>query len=70
MVMTGGLASNLELGNVNMDDLITEKTMVVSISHRGYIKRIPSSTYKAQRRGSKGLKGPVKGRSNSAPLCS
>ncbi len=49
--------SNLELGNVNMDDLITEETMVVSISHRGYIKRIPSSTYKAQRRGGKGLKG-------------
>ena len=49
--------SNMELGNVNMDDLITEETMVVSISHRGYIKRIPSSTYKAQRRGGKGLKG-------------
>jgi len=49
--------SNIELGNVNMDDLITEETMVVSISHRGYIKRIPSSTYKAQRRGGKGLKG-------------
>ncbi len=49
--------SDMELGNVNMDDLITEETMVVSISHRGYIKRIPSSTYKAQRRGGKGLKG-------------
>ena len=49
--------SNMELGNVNMDDLITEETMVVSISHRGYIKRIPSSTYKAQRRGGNGLKG-------------
>ena len=40
--------SNIELGNVNMDDLITEETMVVSISHRGYIKRIPSSTYKSR----------------------
>lgn len=49
--------SNIELGNVNMDDLITEETMVVSISHRGYIKRCASSTYKAQRRGGKGMKG-------------
>ena len=31
--------------------------MVVSISHRGYIKRTPVSTYRAQRRGGKGLKG-------------
>ncbi len=31
--------------------------MVVSISHQGYIKRTPSSVYRAQRRGGKGLKG-------------
>jgi DNA gyrase subunit A len=31
--------------------------MVVSISHRGYIKRTPTSVYRAQRRGGKGLKG-------------
>ena len=31
--------------------------MVVSISHRGYIKRTPVSTYRAQRRGGKGIKG-------------
>ena len=31
--------------------------MVVSISHKGYIKRTPSSVYRAQRRGGKGLKG-------------
>ena len=49
--------SNIELGNVNMDDLITEETMVVSISHRGYIKRIPSSTCKACNVAAKGLKG-------------
>ena len=46
-----------ELGNVDLADLITEENMVVSISHRGYIKRTPVSTYKAQRRGGKGLKG-------------
>ena len=37
--------------------LIKEETMVVSISHRGYIKRTPASVYRAQRRGGKGLKG-------------
>ncbi|MDH3719479.1 MAG: DNA gyrase subunit A, partial [Planctomycetota bacterium] len=37
--------------------LITEETMVVSISHNGYIKRTPASVYRAQRRGGKGLKG-------------
>lgn len=49
--------SGEELGNFDMEDLITEENMVVSISHRGYIKRTPLSTYRAQRRGGKGLKG-------------
>ncbi len=49
--------SHEELGNVDLEDLITEETMVVSISHRGYIKRTPSSVYNTQRRGGKGLKG-------------
>ena len=49
--------SGEEIGAVDLDDLITEETMVVSISHRGYIKRTPMSTYRAQRRGGKGLKG-------------
>jgi len=46
-----------EIGPVDLEDLITEETMVVSISHRGYIKRTPISVYRAQRRGGKGLKG-------------
>ncbi len=46
-----------ELGNIDLEDLIREETMVVSISHRGYIKRTPASVYRAQRRGGKGLKG-------------
>lgn len=49
--------SGEELGEVNMEDLIEEETMVVSISHNGYIKRTPSSTYRAQKRGGKGIKG-------------
>lgn len=46
-----------ELSHIGMEDLITEENMVVSISHRGYIKRTPSSVYRAQRRGGKGIKG-------------
>nr|WP_261342262.1 DNA gyrase subunit A [Aeoliella mucimassa] len=49
--------SGEEIGEVNMEDLIEEETMVVSISHNGYIKRTPASTYRAQRRGGKGIKG-------------
>ncbi|WP_145422596.1 DNA gyrase subunit A [Planctomycetes bacterium K23_9] len=46
-----------EIGNIDLEDLITEETMVVSISHQGYIKRTPSSVYNTQKRGGKGLKG-------------
>lgn len=49
--------SDEELGNIDLEDLITEETMVVSLSHEGYIKRTPSSVYNTQRRGGKGLKG-------------
>ena len=49
--------SHEELGDIDMEDLIEEETMVVSISHNGYIKRTASSVYRAQRRGGKGLKG-------------
>ena len=49
--------SGEELGDIDLEDLITEETMVVSISHNGYIKRTPAKLYKAQRRGGKGLKG-------------
>ena len=46
-----------ELGDYNMEDLITEETMVVTISTQGYIKRIPATTYRAQKRGGKGVAG-------------
>ncbi|QDS96855.1 DNA gyrase subunit A [Adhaeretor mobilis] len=49
--------SHEEIGDVNMEDLIEEETMVVSISHQGYIKRTPASVYSAQKRGGKGIKG-------------
>ena len=49
--------SGEELGSIDLEDLITEEDMVVSISSNGYIKRTPTSAYRAQRRGGKGLKG-------------
>ena len=49
--------SGEELGSIDIEDLIEEENMVVSISHRNYIKRTPISTYRAQKRGGKGIKG-------------
>jgi len=49
--------SGEEIGDVDIEDLIEEETMVVSISHNGYIKRTPASVYRSQRRGGKGIKG-------------
>lgn len=49
--------SDEQLGDYNIEDLINEEQMVVTISHRGYIKRIPTTTYRAQRRGGKGIAG-------------
>jgi DNA gyrase subunit A len=51
------LLTDEEIGEVDVEDLIEEETMVVSISHNGYIKRTPASVYRAQRRGGKGIKG-------------
>ena len=41
----------------SVEDLIVEEDMVITISHTGYIKRTPVSTYRRQRRGGKGLTG-------------
>ncbi len=49
--------SGEELGDIDLEDLIEEETMVVSISSNGYIKRTPITAYRSQRRGGKGLKG-------------
>ncbi|WP_149452938.1 DNA gyrase subunit A [Pasteuria penetrans] len=38
-------------------DLVPEENVVISLSHRGYIKRVPLSTYRAQKRGGKGIAG-------------
>ncbi|QDT65019.1 DNA gyrase subunit A [Calycomorphotria hydatis] len=49
--------SDEELGDVDRADLIAEEPMVVTISQQGYVKRTALSTYQAQGRGGKGIKG-------------
>jgi DNA gyrase subunit A len=44
-------------GDFSVEDLVAEEDMVITISHTGYIKRIPVSTYRRQRRGGRGLNG-------------
>lgn len=39
------------------EDLIPEETVIISLTHRGYIKRLPATTYRAQRRGGRGIQG-------------
>jgi DNA gyrase subunit A len=45
------------VGNVDLDDLIAEETNVVTLSHNGYIKRLPINTYRRQHRGGVGVSG-------------
>ena len=44
-------------GEINLEDLIKEEEVVVTISHLGYIKRTPVSEYRTQGRGGKGARG-------------
>ena len=46
-----------EIGEFRIEDLIADEDMVITITHEGYIKRIPVSTYKRQRRGGVGIRG-------------
>ncbi len=45
------------IGEMEDEDLIQREDMVVTVSHLGYIKRVPLSTYRAQKRGGKGRSG-------------
>ena len=43
--------------DLNVEDLIADEDMVVTITHTGYVKRIPVAAYRAQKRGGKGVSG-------------
>ena len=44
-------------GEIDLEDLIKEEQCVVTLTHFGYIKRMPIDTYRSQRRGGKGIAG-------------
>jgi DNA gyrase subunit A len=44
-------------GEISIEDMIAEEEMVITVSHAGYMKRNPLSTYRSQRRGGKGKIG-------------
>lgn len=46
-----------ELDNANPEDLIKKEDVVISISRKGFAKRLPAEEYKAQNRGGKGVRG-------------
>jgi DNA gyrase subunit A len=46
-----------EEGEIDIEDLIEEKDVVITMTHYGYIKRLPIDTYKSQKRGGKGVAG-------------
>jgi len=51
--------TTVEYGNADFDeaDLVREESVIISLTNRGYIKRVPSRMYKAQKRGGKGVIG-------------
>jgi len=46
---------SVELSDYNIEDLIDDQEVMITLSNRGYIKRQPLDTYKAQKRGGKGI---------------
>ncbi|MGO1469035.1 MAG: DNA gyrase subunit A [Tissierella sp.] len=44
-------------GEINIEDMIKEEDIVITLTHFGYIKRMPEDTYKTQRRGGRGIIG-------------
>ncbi len=60
--------SEEELGEFSAEDLIPHQEMVVTISTRGYIKRVPSNAYRLQHRGGRGSSGMVTKEVDSASI--
>jgi DNA gyrase subunit A len=43
--------------SMSLEDLLADEEMVITVSHSGYVKRLPLTTYRSQRRGGRGLMG-------------
>lgn len=48
---------SIDVSNMQIEDLIADEDVVITVTHRGYIKRLPLNSYKSQRRGGKGVHG-------------
>ena len=46
-----------EVTSIEDEDLIEEESVAITLTHNGYIKRLPTSDFKAQRRGGRGVQG-------------
>ena len=64
------MISDEELGDYDKEALIREEYMVVTVTHDGYIKRLPPSTYRAQDRGGRGIAATNTRRATSSSTCS
>ena len=47
----------IDTSEIDVEDLIAEEDVVITLTHGGYIKRIPLDTYRRQNRGGKGIRG-------------
>ncbi len=47
----------MDIGEINIEDMIKEEDVAITLTHFGYIKRLPADTYKSQKRGGKGIAG-------------
>ena len=50
-IVTGGIE------DIEDEDLIPQENIVITLTHNGYIKRLPASTYRSQKRGGRGVQG-------------
>ncbi|HET7615460.1 MAG TPA: DNA gyrase subunit A, partial [Bacillales bacterium] len=50
-------AISMDLQNIEDEDLIPQQNILITITHNGYIKRLPLETYRLQKRGGRGIQG-------------
>ena len=48
---------DIDIGEIDVEDMIAPEEMVVTVTHGGYVKRSPKTLYRAQRRGGRGITG-------------
>lgn len=48
---------SFDVNDIDIEDLIDEEEIIVTLTHMGYVKRMPVTTYRSQRRGGRGVSG-------------